>query len=246
MTVLVGVRCTDGVVIGADSAATSAAGNMHLLKLASDKIVIVGGRVIVAGTGQIGLAQRFAAQVKHAHDTKVFQKSAIEVGKGLSALGRKDFTQTSASMGAYGAMVACPADDAGQLIEFATSDFQPELKNGKILFVAMGSGQMLAEPFMSFVDRTFWRGQAPNVKAALFGVHWALAHTIRCAPGGVGDPICLAKLARGNNGWQAEVVSEEVLQEQSEHMAMKEERILNYRDEFLDSVEAVAVPQPKK
>ena len=72
MTVLIGVRCTDGVVIGADSAATSAAGNIHLLKLASDKIVIVGDRVIVAGTGQIGLGQRFAEQVKHAHEAKLF------------------------------------------------------------------------------------------------------------------------------------------------------------------------------
>lgn len=87
MTVLVGVRCTDGVVIGADSAATSAAGNTHLLKLASDKIVIVGDRVIVAGTGQIGLGQRFADQVKQAHDAKLFQQSAVNVAKALAAAG---------------------------------------------------------------------------------------------------------------------------------------------------------------
>ena len=245
MTVLIGVRCTDGVVIGADSAATSAAGNIHLLKLASDKIVIVGARVIVAGTGQIGLGQRFAEQVKQAHDAKLFQKSSIEVAKELAALGRKDFAQTGASMGTYGALVGAPADGAGQLIEFAIADFQPELKNGKIHFVAMGSGQMLAEPFMSFVDRTFWKSQAPKVKSALFGVHWALAHTIRCAPGGVGDPICLATLTNGKNGWHAELVSDDVLQEQREHMSAIEERIAGYKDEMLGSVEAVAVPQPK-
>ena len=232
------------MVIGADSAATSAAGNVHLLKLASDKIVIVGGRVIVAGTGQIGLGQRFAEQVKQAHDAKLFQKSAIEVAKQLSAAGRNDFAQTGASMGSYGALVAAPADGTGQLIEFATADFQPELKNGKIHFVAMGSGQMLAEPFMSFVDRTFWKSQTPDVKTALFGVHWALAHTIKCAPGGVGDPICLATLKNGKNGWEAELVSDEILQEQSEHMAAIEERIAGYRNEMLGLVEAEAVPKP--
>lgn len=244
MTVLIGVRCSDGVVIGADSAATSAVGNIHLLKLASDKIVIVGNRVIVAGTGQIGLGQRFAEQVKLAHDNRLFQSTPVEVAKQLSAMGRNDFAQTGASMGAYGVLVAAPADGVGQLIEFATADFQPELKTGKIHFVAMCSGQMLAEPFMSFVDRTFWKSKAPDVKTALFGVHWALAHTIKCAPGGVGDPICLATLINGKNGWLAELVSDEVLQEQSEHMAAIEDRIAGYRDEMLGLVEAVAVPKP--
>jgi Proteasome subunit len=244
MTVLVGVRCTDGVVIGADSAATSAAGNMHLLKLTSDKIVIVGDRVIVAGTGQIGLGQRFADQVKQAHDAKLFQKAPVDVAKALAAMGSTDFASTGATKGSYGALVGAPIEDSGQLIEFATADFQPELKNGKIHFVAMGSGQTLAEPFMSFVDRTFWRNKAPDVKTALFGVHWALSHTIRCAPGFVGDPICLAKLTKGNNGWKAELVSDEVLQEQAEHMAAIEERIAGYRDEMLGLVEAVAVPTP--
>lgn len=244
MTVLIGVRCTNGVVIGADSAATSAAGNISLLKLASDKLFIVGGRVIVAGTGQIGLGQRFADQVKKAHDDRLFQKSTIEVGKTLAAMGATDFSSTGASKGAYGALVAAPIEDAGQLIEFAVSDFQPEIKNGKIHFVAMGSGQMLAEPFMSFVDRTFWKSQAPDVKTALFGVHWALAHTIRCAPGGVGDPISLATLTNGKNGWTAELVSAEVLQEQEEHMAAIEDRISGYRDEMLGAVEAVEVPKP--
>lgn len=244
MTVLVGVRCTDGVVIGADSAATSAAGNVSLLKLASEKIVIVGGRVIVAGTGQIGLGQRFADVVKQAHDNKLFQKSAVDLARQLSALGCQDFASTSANRGSYGALVGAPVEDQGQLIEYAVADFQPELKNGKIHFVAMGSGQMLAEPFMSFVDRTFWKSKTPDVKTALFGVHWALAHTIKCAPGGVGDPICLATLTKGNNGWKAEIVSEEVLQEQQEHMAEIERRIAGYRDEMLGQVEAEAVPTP--
>lgn len=244
MTVLVGVRCTDGVVVGADSAATSAAGNISLLKLASEKITIVGGRVIVAGTGQIGLAQRFADLVRQAHDNKAFQNSAIDVAKALAAMGCNDFASTGANRGSYGALVGAPIEDQGQLIEFAVSDFQPELKNGKIHFVSMGSGQMLAEPFMSFVDRTFWKSKTPNVKTALFGVHWALSHTIRCAPGGVGEPICLATLTKEKGGWRAEIVSDEVLQEQAEHMAEIERRIAGYRDEMLGQVEAEAVPKP--
>ena len=108
----------------------------------------------------------------------------------------------------------------------------------------MGSGQMLAEPFMSFVDRTFWKSQTPDVKTALFGVHWALSHTIKkCAPSGVGEPICIATLTKSKNGWVASLVSDEVLEEQSEHMAEIESRISLYRDEMLGLVDAVPLPK---
>ena len=249
MTVLVGVKCTNGVVIGADSAATSAAGNIHLLKMASDKIVIVDGRVIVAGTGQVGMGQRFAAIVKAAHGAKLFQKSTVEVMKALSAQGGQDFASTGASKGVYGALLAAPVEAVGQLVEFAVSDFQPEIKTEKLHFVAMGSGQMLAEPFISFVSRAFWRSKVPDVQSAIFGVHWTLAHTIACAPGGVGDPIAIATLTNpggGNGGWKAELLSEAELGEQREHMAAIEEHIATYKEALLGDVAAEEVPKPNQ
>lgn len=244
MTILIGVKCTDGVVIGADSAATSAAGQIHLLKMASDKIDIIDGRVIVAGTGQIGLGQRFAKVVSDAHSAKLFQATEVDVGKQLSAAAANDFGATGAPKGQYGALVAAPIKDAGSLIEFAISDFQPEIKTKKLNFVAMGSGQMLAEPFVSFVARTFWQSKMPDVQSAIFGVHWALAHTIRCAPGGVGEPIVIATLTKGKKGWSAEMLSDEVLGEQAQHMAAIEDVIASYKEQLLEGVDAPPPPEP--
>ena len=69
MTVLVGVLCSDGLVVGADSIATSSAGMHPLIQVRSDdKIKIIGGRVIIAGTGAVGLGQRFHAVVQKAWD----------------------------------------------------------------------------------------------------------------------------------------------------------------------------------
>jgi len=244
MTVLVGVKCTDGVVVGADSAATSAAGQIHLLKMASDKIEIIGGRVIVAGTGQIGLGQRFAKIVSDAHDARVFQGNQVDVARQLSAAGVNDFAATGVARGQYGALVAAPIEDDGCLIEFAVPDFQPEIKTRKLNFVAMGSGQMLAEPFVSFVARTFWQSKIPDVQSAIFGVHWALAHTIRCAPGGVGDPIVIATLTKQKKGWCAELLSDEVLGEQAQHMAAIEDVIARYKEKLLEGVDAPPPPEP--
>lgn len=244
MTVLVGVKCTDGVVIGADSAATSAAGPVHLLKMVSDKIEIVGGRVIVAGTGQIGLGQRFAKIVGDAHDAKLFQGRQVDVARQLSAAGVNDFGATGATKGQYGALVAAPMEDEGCLIEFAVPDFQPEMKTKKLNFVAMGSGQMLAEPFVSFVARTFWQSKMPDVQSAIFGVHWALSHTIMCAPGGVGDPIAIATLTKQKKEWRAELLSDEILGEQAQHIAAIEDVIANYKEKLLEGVDAPPPPEP--
>jgi hypothetical protein len=210
--------------------------------MASDKIEIVGGRVIVAGTGQIGLGQRFAKIVSDGHDSKLFQGKQVDVARQLSDAGVNDFATTGAGKGQYGALVAAPIEDSGCLIEFAVADFQPELKTKKLNFVAMGSGQMLAEPFVSFVARTFWQSNIPDVQSAIFGVHWALAHTIRSAPGGVGGPIVIATLTKQKKGWCAELLSDEVLGEQAQHMAAIEDLIANYKEKLLEGVEAAAPP----
>lgn len=175
---------------------------------------------------------------------KKFQSTTVQLARALASLGRNDFASTGALQGSYGALVAAPIEDNGQLIEFATQDFQPEIKSDKLNFVAMGSGQTLAEPFMSFVSRTFWEGKTPDVQTALFGVHWALAHTIKCAPAFVGDPIVLATLTNGKRGWKAELVPEEALGEQSEHIAEIEKRIAGYRVEMLGPIAAEIVPKP--
>lgn len=244
MTVLVGVKCTDGVVVGADSAATSAAGQTHLLKMASDKIEVIGGRVIVAGTGQIGMGQRFTKIVSDAHDAKLFQGKQVDVARQLAGLARNDFASTGCAQGQYGALVAAPMEDSGCLVEFAVSDFQPELKTAKLNFVAMGSGQLLAEPFVSFVARTFWESKTPDVQSAIFGVHWALAHTLRTAPGLVGPPIAIATLTKQKKGWCAELLSDEVLGEQAQHMAAIEDSIAKYKEKLLEGVEAPPPPEP--
>lgn len=248
MTVLVGVRCSDGVVIGADSVATSAAGNQGLMRMATDKIAVVGDRVIVAGTGAVGLGQRFQGVVKAAWDAKVFQKPCLDCCKHLAATAVNDFRGTGVPFNGqgggynFGALMAAPLEDKPQLVEFALSDFQPEVKNDKLHFVSMGSGQMLAEPFMGFISRVIWGGQAPDVQQATLGVVWALQHAIEMAPGGVGLPIRIATLRKEGGAWKARVLTDEELQEPLQHIQAIEDRIRQYPAEIL--AQAMAQPEP--
>ena len=149
MTVLVGVRCADGVVVGADSMATSGIpGSVGLMRMASEKISVIGERVIVAGTGAVGLGQRFRDTVQSAWNKKLFQKSCVDCCRELTHAAVNDFRNTGVPYNSqfgynFGALVAAPLDDHPNLIEFGLADFQPEIKTDKLHFVSMGSGQML-------------------------------------------------------------------------------------------------------
>ena len=246
MTVLVGVRCTDGVVIGADSMATSVAGVNPLAGFPTDKLSIIDGKVILAGTGAVGLGQRFQAIVDSHWKKKTFQKSCVECTKLLSANTINDFQSTGLRPTqhgyGFGALVAAPMEKRAELVEFGVADFQPERKDGKLNFVTMGSGQLLADPFMAFLSRVLWSGEQPDVKHALFGVYWALNHTIKYAPSGVGGPIKLATLQKANNDWSARILSSDELEETSQHIELVEEQIGKLPEQLLDDGNVEPVP----
>ena len=250
MTVLVGVKCTDGVVVGADSMATSTHGPAHLLQTPTDKIQIIGEKVIIAGSGSVGLGQRFGHVVQTLWGTNHFQSKLWDCLRGISAHAISDFRSTDVPfLGppngfGFGALLAAPIEDRAHLVEYGIADLQPELKDGKLTFVAMGSGQMLAEPFVAFVRRVWWANAVPDVKTAMFGVYWALDHTIKFAPGGVGEPIKIATLRREKGQWRARLLDDDELQEQAQHIEKIEERIAQDPKRSLEESVATAPPPP--
>src|SRR5262245_18171284 len=146
MTVIVGVKCSDGVVVGADSVATSSAGHMHVMRMQyPNKIETVGGRVIVACSGPVGLAHRFQEQVKGAHDRREFQNACIQCSTGIPGttcadILRSGTPRTMQTGFGLGAIVAAPFGNVPELVEFGMIDFQPEIKKEPLHFVSMGSG----------------------------------------------------------------------------------------------------------
>jgi hypothetical protein len=249
MTVLVGTLCWDGVVIGADSIATSTSGFHPTIQIRSDdKIVTVGDRVIIATTGAVGLSQRFHAIVEQCYADGAFRMPCIQCAKAISAATVQDFgstgvPRTQGGLG-FGAMLAAPIADQPELIEFNHIDMQPERRTGRLHFVSMGSGQILADPFLAFVSRVLWRGSIPDVKIAALGVYWTLAHAIKYAPGGVGEPIRVAVLRKKADSWKATLLEEDQLQEQLQHISAIEERIGKYPAEIIESAPTEPIPAP--
>lgn len=256
MTIIVGVRCTDGVVIGADSMATSSAGPQRLIQILSDdKINIISQKIIIACTGAVGLSQRFYSVVKAAWDppNKWFQKPCNECIREIARAALKDFDHTGVqrfppAQGGlqFGSLMAAPLDGAAQLIEFSPSDFQPEIKRDHLHFVSMGSGQVLADPFLAFVSRVLWGEKQPDVQMGAFGVYWVLSHTIQYAPGGVGPPIKIAVLKKEKGDWVARSFEGTELQEPEQHVAEIEKLIASYPKASIEAAKGSPPPVPPK
>jgi hypothetical protein len=256
VTIIVGVRCTDGVAIGADSIATSSHGPQRLIQILSDdKINIVANKIIIACTGAVGLSQRFHGIVKTSWDTpnKHFQKTSIECAREIARATIKDFEHTGVprhppqqgGLG-FGALMAAPLDGVAQLIEFGLLDFQPEIRKERLHFVSMGSGQLLTDPFLAFVSRVLWGSEPPNVQMGALGLYWVLSHTIQYAPGGVGKPIKIAVLKKEKGDWVARSVEGDELQEAEQHVAEIEKLIRGYPAAIVEAAKASPPPTPPK
>lgn len=249
MTVLVGVRCSDGVVIGADSVATSSMGPNPLIHIQSNsKIRIFDGKVVVAATGAVGFSQRLDAHVQEAISGGVFnQQKQRECVTNISRRLLTDFEQSKVHVHPqgglrFGALIAAVHGGQPFLVEYDTANFQPEVKEGKIFFVSMGSGQMLADPFLAFVARVMWGGKMPTVAEAKFGVFWALKHAITLAPGGVGDPIIIAALQQNNRAWVAAEMTEN--QELEQYISDLENHIGAFAQKAILETPAIPIPVP--
>lgn len=254
MTIIVGIRCTDGVVIGADSSVTfGPTSRQSTIEQSTDrKIEIIGDQVIVAGTGFVGHQQRFTATVKELFDKKeVWGKNTLGIGRGLSAAGVADFSSTKAPMSQYAALVAYKSTDHDfNLCEFSAEGFQPEIKElGGLWWVSIGSGQMIVDPFMALLQKAFWKDGPPTLRGGTFTALWALEHACELNTGGIQKPIHIATLGYGKNEKgkvRASKLDADALAEHANMIGAATERLGSFRDVLKGAVDVKEVPKLDK
>jgi hypothetical protein len=233
MTAIVGVLCSDGVVIGTDSSTTFGTGFSPTIEQITEKLSIVKNVVIVAGTGQVGMGQRFRHIIETAHNDRVFQGTNhhIDVGKELCRRAVIDFGSTNAQQKQYGALIAFPLGDKVHLCEFAVTDFQPEFKDQHIWYCSMGSGQPITDPFLGLMREVFWESGPPSIQDGVFAATWSLDHVISLNPGGIKEPTRVAVLEKVNGVYQARLLDVADLDEHRENIKAAKQRLREFREE---------------
>lgn len=247
MTAIVAVICSDGVVVGSDSAASFGHGMARTIEQPVKKIDIIGGRIILAGTGAAGLGQRFNHLVHTAyHQQNLFsgsKNSHIQIGKTLSDLGIRDFASTHLKKIDYGCVLAFAQGENFHLLELEYDSFQPEFKTRDMPFVTLGSGQPITDPFLGFLRKVFFAGGPPKLQDGKFLAFWALTHVIQLNPGGVNGPVQLAVLAKGDDGIAASLLEEEELQEHHEAVKAAEDHLQCFKWEVATG-NPIQIPEP--
>ncbi|SRR6266851_152025 len=254
MTLIVGMRCTDGVVIGADGASTYATtGGQRTILQPTRKIEIIEKKVIAAVSGSVGLGQRFTEAVRVAcAEGKLADKSPVECMCVLSqqmrphALQEIDVVrQAQAVLGQAAVMslvsssvIALPVGERSELFQF---DWlcTPERATDHNPFVTIGSGQPIADPFLAFLRRIFWPDKPPSLPDGVFAVFWTLQHAIQTNPGGVAGPIQIVTL----DGNGAEELDPADLEEHKASVAAAEERLRSFRSDLVAET-AERAPMP--
>ena len=245
MTLIVGIKCNDGVVMGADSAATFATptGRSTVIQSAT-KLQIPAGPIITATSGPMGLGQLFSESIGKLWKEKkigwgVSREDGMRLIRGAilqdaqvalqsAAIAAQSIGQAAASMSARSStLVALPVGGGAELISCDHAG-NPEAAID-LPYIAIGSGQIPANPFLAFIRRVFWPTGLPRLSQATLAVVWALEHCISIHPGGVDGPIQLAILSkRSGKELTAKILDKPEIDSHREQIAAEESYLGSY------------------
>ncbi|MDX6696203.1 MAG: proteasome beta subunit [Blastocatellia bacterium] len=261
MTLIVGVKCSDGIVLGADGAATFGTMGQRTIRQSVTKLHIISHRVIVGVSGPIGLSQRITGRIENLYQENKFsglnpvqamtliretiwpdlfgELQAASIAKNVIGPVAMDSAIASS-------IVALPLARRPALFQFDQQG-APEEATDDLPFIAIGSGQPTADPFLAFVRKIFWPKVLPSLEMGIFSTLWTLEHAIDTNPGGVADPKQIIVLEKSGKDYQARQLADEDLQEHYEAINAAETALRDFRKGLsADVAEAteVQVPQP--
>ncbi len=261
MTVLVGICCQEGVLIGADSAMTTEAGFQQrtVEETGVIKVETHFNEIISATTGPIGLAQRFRHELETMLQGQELRKyktgSPIVYATEVSRRALENFRKTLSPQQQHlqfgiglGALMAFVCGNSAHLVEFDHLQFHPELKGETSTdgrqktrpYVTMGGGQIMADPFIAHVKRIlFGNDVIPKLSEGRLLVAWTLRHVVLLSPGGVGGDMQIQALEKVDGKWAAHAVDVGEIQQQVDD-------IEKYLGRYWASIAQESVPDLKE
>lgn len=217
----------------------------------STKIHVYDNKVIVGISGSVGMSQIELDSMKDHWLAEVVPKSKNLAKEFISrtafaaTLPYLEFSKTLRSGQQIDQnlftelLVVAPICKEPVLMMF---DYQKSVMEAdeNILFLTLGSGAPMAEPFLKFIDRIFWNGKPPQtINDGVFGVLWALHHVIETnATMGVGGEPDIAILEKQEDGkWKARIWQKEELMEHQDRVVDAEETLRSYSKGLNPSLE---------
>ena len=261
MTVVVGLLCENGVALGADGAATLATtGGSPTARTPTRKLEVIGDRLVLGFSGDVGFGQRVRWVVERLWDQGALRD--MQVPDALACLQQEifrcvsgEFDITSKIGSVVGpvvrsrvvseSLIAVPLMGKQTLLLLEHSVY-PTVLSRDLPFVAIGSGKAIADPFLAFLRRIFWKDDLPTIAEGVFAVVWTLQHTIKTSPGGIADPWQVVTLERDEDGeWRGREHDSAEMQESEEMVGRAETYLRAFADGIRGAAEAEPSPTPE-
>jgi len=248
LTILVGILCDGGVVVGTDSSATFGPAHAPTIEQPIDKLHVLDDNMIVASSGHVGHGQRFVEQVRSLRSANQLKMAPLEIGKKISHVTINDLGETLPNVAQliqqrqlpFCALMAFVYKKRPYLIEFEPGTFQPEIKDKNLWYVSLGSGAAIADPFLGLLRNSVLADGPPDLATGKFAVYWTLHHTCEVNPGGVKEPINIAVLETSSS--TARKLSKDELDSHREMVEETYRRLAKTPQAILGNEDAPKIP----
>lgn len=259
MTLIVGIVNKDGIVVASDGAATLGNLGIHTARQHAKKLSILQDRIIMGVSGPVGLGQLLTDTMDTIYSESLLrgknpseamaimsEKFREHIFKEIEAAQKAQVVSGIGPMAGGSAisfsLVALPVSGEPCLFQF-NQQGAPEQATEELPFVAIGSGQQIADPFLAFIRRVVWKEQSPNLNEAIFAAIWTVHHAIETNTGGIDKPIQAMILKKIDSDWTAQELTNEEINEHFESVNGMEEYISDFLSADNDTP---SIPKPPK
>jgi 20S proteasome alpha/beta subunit len=252
MTVVVGIYCSDGIVVAADSALTiSGVVEQEYHK----KIACFDSNLMVGFAGDLGFAQRFRQVIKDIWNTNnlpiLETVETHQIIKEFCSKGIMEFLSTQRQDAPInipsGFILGFVHKGKHSLINLPAGGFQPLVINENLPFCSIGSGHFITNPFLSFIKDVFWGGKSiPTVSVGIFSAIMALKLAIQVNAGGINSPIHVGVIEKKREEYKCRMLHEDEI---SQHESNYNEAVLHFASykhifDRANIADAPAIPKP--
>ena len=263
MTLIVGVKCSDGIVLGADSKATYATtmGQSTISQDTVTKLHIATNRIVVGVSGPIGLGQSYSDEVDSYLAQNSYQVKWKSVAAAKTDLSQRFWKhaepcwqraaatvgvigpQAAAMQCAHSTAIAFEIADEPHLITFSHQCAAEEVTKD-LPFTAIGSGQPQADPFLAFIRRIFWPSGLPTLTDGQLACIWTLSEVIKHSPGGVGGDIQVVLLTKEKHRWKSSELARVEIDTHLQALSAMEDEMRKHLKLATSPSIAATIPEP--
>lgn len=261
MTLVVGIKCTDGIVLAADGAATVGSMGQNIAQQPTKKLSIIRDRIVMGVSGPVGLGQLLNGKMGTMWDGNIFSSRRPHEAMSLISTGFREYIlpELRAAQVAGGtignaalnsaistSLVAMPISGELCLFQFDQQG-SPEQSTNELPCVSIGSGQPIADPFLALLRRVFWSDHQPPMNEGLFAAVWTVDHAIKVSPGGIAEPMQVIKMQLRDREVVIEELTAAQLAEHKEAARNAEQAMAESLSAFrrsLSGENAADIPEP--